>query len=279
MVPTSIDATVGTSGGELDDVGRGSETPAEVFDRLFLPAMAAPWAVRVADAAQLGLGDRVLDIACGTGAVVQEALRRVGPEGEVVGLDLSPDMLAVARRKLPDLDLRQGRAEELPFDDEAFDAVTCQFGLMFFEDRDASLRHMRRVLRPRGRVSVAVWDALERTPGYLVLTEVIEKHLGTEAGVPVRAAFALGDVDAMRSMLTGAGFARVQARSIDATARFPSVADWVEAEVKGWIAADIAEQAYAALLEDAHRALALYERADGTVEFSLPAIIATGLKE
>jgi SAM-dependent methyltransferase len=188
-------------------------------------------------------------------------------------------MLAVARRKLPDLDLRQGRAEELPFDDEAFDAVTCQFGLMFFEDRDAALRHMRRVLRPGGRLSVAVWDALERTPGYTALTETVEKHLGTDAGVPIRAAFALGEVDVMRSMLQEAGFAAVQARSIDATARFPSVADWVEAEVKGWIAADIPGQEYATLLEDAQRALAPYQQVDGTVEFSLPAIISTGLKQ
>lgn len=279
MTSTRIDPSVGTSVGALDELTGRSETPAEVFDRLFLPAMAGPWAVRVADAARLGPGDRVLDVACGTGAVATEALRRVGPEGQVAGLDLSPDMLAVARRKLPGLDLRQGRAEELPFDDEAFDAVTCQFGLMFFEDRDAALRQIRRVLRPGGRLSVAVWDALERTPGYKALTEIVEKHLGAAAGVPIRAAFALGDVDVMRSMLDVAGFASVQARSIDATARFPSVADWVEAEVKGWVAADIGGQEYAALLADAQRALATYEQHDGTVEFSLPAIISTGSRE
>jgi ubiquinone/menaquinone biosynthesis C-methylase UbiE len=277
MTSTSIDPAVGTSGGALDDV-TGSETPAEVFDRLFLPAMAGPWAVRVADAARLGPGDRVLDVACGTGAVASEALRRVGPEGQVAGLDVSPDMLAVARRKLPGLDLRQSRAEELPFDDEAFDAITCQFGLMFFEGREAALRHMSRVLRPGGRLSVAVWDALERTPGYTALTEIVEKHLGAEAGIPIRAAFALGDADEMLSLLDAAGFASVQARSIDATARFPSVADWVEAEVKGWIAADISEQQYGALLADAQRALAPYEQDDGTVAFSLPAIVCTGLK-
>jgi SAM-dependent methyltransferase len=252
------------------------ETPAEIFDRLFIPAMAGPWAVRVADAAQLGLGDRVLDVACGTGAVAQEALRRVGPERQVAGLDVSPDMLAVARRKLPDLDLRQGHAEELPFDDESFDAVTCQFGLMFFEDRDAALQHMRRVLRPGGRLSVAVWDALESTPGYTALTETVEKHLGAEAGAPIRTAFALGDVDVMRSLLQAAGFTAVRARSIDAPARFPSVADWVEAEVRGWLATDIGGQEYLALLGDVQRAVAPYEQADGTVEFSLPAIITTG---
>jgi len=114
MTPTSIDPAVGTSGGALDEGAGRSETPAEVFDRLFLPALAGPWAVRVAGAAHLGPGDRVLDIACGTGAVAHEALRRVGPEGQVVGLDFSPDMLAVApaqaARPRPQTGPRRGAA-------------------------------------------------------------------------------------------------------------------------------------------------------------------------
>lgn len=252
------------------------ESPAEVFDRLFLPAMAGPWAVRVADAARLAPGDRVLDVACGTGAVASQALGRVGPDGSVSGLDASPDMLAVARRKLPDLDLREGRAEDLPFADEAFDAVTCQFGLMFFDDRHRALLEMLRVLRPGGRLAVAVWDGLERTPGYAALTELVERHLGAEAGIPVRAAFALGDVEQVHSLLDGAGAASVETRSIEATARFPSVTDWVDAEVRGWIGGDFGEVEYAALLQEAELVLRPYVQPDGAVEFMLPAIIATG---
>lgn len=260
------------------DDGR-SETLAEVFHRLFVPALAAPWAVRVADAALLAPGDRVLDVACGTGAVAREALGRVGPEGEVRGVDLSPDMLAVARRNLPGLDLREGRAEELPFEDGSFDAVLCQFGLMFFEDRQQALREMVRVLRPGGGVSVAVWDALDRTPGYTALTETIERHLGDEAGAAVRAAFALGDVETLRSMLEKAGLTEVQAGSVDAPARFPSVEDWVEAEVRGWVGADVDGQRYTAILDDAQQVLAPYEQADGTVEFMLPAVLASGRRD
>jgi SAM-dependent methyltransferase len=180
---------------------------------------------------------------------------------------------------MPDLELREGRAEELPFDADAFDVVTCQFGLMFFDDRGQGLREMRRVLRPGGRLAVAVWDRLERTPGYAALTELVERHLGAEAGVPIRNAFALGDVDLVRSLLQDAGFTSVDARSVDASARFPSVNVWVEAEVKGWIGGDFGEREYAALLADAQRVLARYELPDGTVEFALPAIIATGSNE
>ncbi|WP_035484586.1 methyltransferase domain-containing protein [Geminicoccus roseus] len=252
-----------------------SESSAEVFERLFLPAMAGPWAVRVADAARLGPGDRVLDVACGTGAVAAEALRRVGPDGSVTGLDRSPDMLAVARRKLPDLDWHEGRAEALPFDDAAFDAVTCQFGMMFFDDPGQALQEMRRVLRAGGRVALAVWDRLDRTPGYAMLTDLVERHLGREAGMPIRASFALGDADRIRSLLETAAFVDVEAASVDATARFPSIEDWVEAEVRGWVGGEFGDKAYAALLDDARHALAGYERQDGSVEFALPAIVGT----
>ena len=76
---------------------------------------------------------------------------------------------------------RHGRAEELPFDDHTFDAVISQFGLMFFEDRQAAIREMFRVLRPGGRLAVAVWDSLENTPGYLAVTELLQRLFGAEA--------------------------------------------------------------------------------------------------
>ena len=220
----------------------------------------------------------MIDVACGTGAVAAEALDRVGLHGSVTGLDRSPDMLAVARRKLPDLDWREGRAEDLPHEDAAFDAVTCQFGLMFFDDPAQALREMRRVLRPGGRVAVAVWDRLDRTPGYAALTDLVERHLGPEAGEPIRASFALGDVDTIRSLLASSGFADVEAASVEATARFPSIRDWVEAEVRGWVGGDFPEERYAALLADAERTLVRYERGDGSVEFALPAILGAGSK-
>lgn len=254
------------------------ETAAEIFDRLFLPAMCTPWAIRVVEAARLAPGDRVLDIACGTGAVTAEALRRVGPNGMVAGLDLNPEMLAVARRKLPDLDWREGRAEALPFQDDTFDAVLCQFGLMFFSDRDQAMREMRRVLRPGGRIVVAVWDRLERTPGYAALTHLVEQHLGLDAGKPIRDSFALGDVDLVRDLLEAAEISSVKAISIEAKARFPSLQAWVDAEVRGWVGGGFIEEQYGALVEDARRVLACYECPDGTAEFTLPAIVATGSK-
>ncbi len=160
------------------------ESMAEYFDRLFGPVLSSPWAARLVDIARLVPGEHVLDVACGSGAVAAAARERVGLEGAVTGLDPNPDMLAVARRKHPDLRWCEGRAEALPFEDEAFDAVLCQFGVMFFDDPVRALTEMRRVLRPAGRIALAVWDRLNKTPAYTALIGIVERHLSLQAAEP-----------------------------------------------------------------------------------------------
>lgn len=252
------------------------KTAADIYDKLFLDVLCIPWAERVVKRARLAPGERVLDVACGTGAVASVALRETGSEGAVVGIDRSPEMLEVARRKMPDVDWREGRAEALPFPDESFDAVLCQFGLMFFDDRDQALREMLRLLRPGGRVTLVVWDGLERSPAYTALTELVEQQLGPEAGKPIRSSFALGDSAAMRALLEDAGFTSVAVDSVYDTACFPSLATWVDAEVKGWVGGGFTEEAYAAFFAEAEQVLAPHVRSDGKAEFALPAILATG---
>src|SRR5262245_11415845 len=94
----------------------------------------------------------------------------VAPTGAVVGLDIDAGMLAVARAQRPDLDWRQGSANALPFADASFAAVVSQFGLMFFPDQVGAIREMWRVLKPGGRLVVAVWASLEETPAYEIET-------------------------------------------------------------------------------------------------------------
>src|SRR5882757_6578438 len=109
---------------------------ATTYEALFVPALFGPWAPIVAELAQIKTGDRVLDIACGTGVLAREAAARTGQEGHVAGLDPHAGMLAVARDRSPAIDWREGTAEALPFPDRSFDVVVSQFGLMFFADRD-----------------------------------------------------------------------------------------------------------------------------------------------
>lgn len=125
-----------------------STDAAEVYESCFVPAIFGAWASPVADAAGIRRGTKVLDVGCGTGVLAREALRRVGQEGRVVGLDLNEGMLAVAARGEPSIEWRRGDAASLPFEDAKFDVVVSQFALMYFPDRVTSLHEMWRTLAP-----------------------------------------------------------------------------------------------------------------------------------
>jgi demethylmenaquinone methyltransferase/2-methoxy-6-polyprenyl-1,4-benzoquinol methylase len=112
------------------------------------------WRARAADLAALAPGDSALDVACGTGDLAIELARRVGPAGEVIGSDFSPQMLERARAKAPGITWELGNALELPYPDARFDAATVGFGARNFSDLDRGLAEMARVVRPGGRVVI-----------------------------------------------------------------------------------------------------------------------------
>lgn len=256
-----------------DARGQVAASAAEIYDRFFVPALFAEWAPRVLDAARVARGARVLDVACGTGILARHAAER---GAAATGVDVNPGMLAVARRHRPELEWREGRAEALPFAPASFDAVLCQFGLMFFEDRLAALREMRRVLRPGGRLAIAVWGALAQTPGYAAMAELLRELFGEEIAGALHAPYSLGDPQALRALLAQAGIAGASIETQAGTARFPSIADWVRTDIKGWTLADRIDDAQLARLQaEAARALARFRGPDGEVAFAHPAHLVT----
>jgi ubiquinone/menaquinone biosynthesis C-methylase UbiE len=110
----------------------------------------------------------------------------------VAGVDINPGALSVAARVAPEIEWRQGAAESLPYADASFHAVVSQFGLMFFSDRQTALREMMRVLAPGGHLAVAVWGALDDTPGYAAFVACLQPFIGEQATAVVRSPFALG---------------------------------------------------------------------------------------
>ena len=133
---------------------------AKAYEQLHVRAIFAEWVEPVLNAAKVGPEQTVLDVACGTGVLVRGALERVGEKGKVVGIDPNVGMLSVAEKLEPDVEWKNGTAEALPVEDNIFDAVVSQFGMMFFVDRKGAVREMLRVLKPGGRITVAVWMRL-----------------------------------------------------------------------------------------------------------------------
>ncbi|HLL50277.1 MAG TPA: methyltransferase domain-containing protein, partial [Thermomicrobiales bacterium] len=127
---------------------------AELYERYLVPTITGVWAADLVRRAALQPGERVLDVACGTGIVARLAAEQVGAQGVVVGLDLNTAMLDVARA-LPSpagapITWTEASVLAMPFPDATFDVVVCQLGLQFFPDRPQALQEMRRVLVSRG---------------------------------------------------------------------------------------------------------------------------------
>jgi SAM-dependent methyltransferase len=254
---------------------------AKVYEALFVPALFGQWASKVADATRVQAGQRVLDVACGTGVLAREISSRMGSSVHVVGLDPGPGMLAVARELAPAVTWRQGAAESLPFQDGSFDTVVSQFGLMFFGDRLQALREMLRVLVPAGKVVVAVWDTLEAMPAFAAEVTLIERIAGVAAANALRAPFVLGERREVVSLFKDAGAGSVVLTTHEGTARFPSIRVMVEADLRGWLPVMgvlLSEQQIRQILDEAETELRSYAGPEGPTTFDVRAHIVTASK-
>ena len=250
-------------------------SPAEIYDARFVPALFAQWGPVVAAEAELREGDRVLDVACGTGALTLAADEIVGPSGSVVGLDANPQMLAVARRKPVKIEWLEGRAEALPPPDRSFDAVVSQFGFMFFDDKAQALREMMRVLRPGGRLAVAVWDAVENSAGYGAFALLLDRLFGRRVGDAFRAPFSLGDAGQLHEICREAGIEDAEVVQRNEEVRFESIDAMVSTErACVWtLGGVLTDQQFELLLKESETALKPFLTGDEVIEFDMPSLI------
>ena len=215
------------------------------WSRLYIPAVLA--------AARIGIGQRVLDVATGTGEAALIAASLVGPSGRVLGVDLSLPMLGAAKAKAAGdpvwLVAMNGQA--LALKDQTFDAVVCQLGLMFFPDVVRGLEEFRRVLRPGGRVAVCVWSRRERAPLIGLLAEALGRQVPAQQD-DLNLGFSLGDPRVLEQELTRAGFHDVSVCSETRECVFESFDDyWAPVEAGGGRLGQI----YQGLKEEARRAV------------------------
>ena len=250
---------------------------AEVYESCFVPAIFGAWAGRVADAAGITTGDRVLDVGCGTGVLAREALGRVGQEGQVVGLDLNEGMLAVAARTEPKIDWRQGDAASLPFEPASFDVVVSQFALMYFPDRVASLA--------RCGVLSRQLDASDRLVGIHRPRPRLPAACGHRGAAMRTSSRRAGS--AVRPWRSGrACRALCQERRLGAkvtlhegSIRFASVKEFIRVEVKGSPLAEmVSDDVMRTLASESEQALAEFVVPSGEIVMPMDAHIATASK-
>jgi SAM-dependent methyltransferase len=203
--------------------------PADDYQRRLVPLLFEPWGRDLVALAEPRSGERVLDLACGTGIVARLAAPRVAPSGAVTGVDVNPDMLGVARRSDPGIAWVLAGAEVTGLPDGAFDVGFCQQGLQFMPDRPAAVRELHRLITPGGRIAVSTWCD-PGTPGYAPFWPVFRRRLPEAVGF-LDAIFGLTDAGELHQLLTGAGYRDVQVERCTRIVRVASARAWVEAMV------------------------------------------------
>lgn len=202
-----------------------SGNPVENYERFFVPTIGTAWASALLETAELRAGDRVLDIACGTGVVARHAAEQVGPGGSVDGLDISAGMLEIARESSTGIDWHEGDAASLPLPDGAFDVVVSSLGMQFVEDKETALREMHRVLAPGGRVAIATVGPTP--PLFAVLEQALARHASPEVAGFVRAVFSLYDPEQLQTLMAQAGFDDIDVRSQVLKVTLPAPAEFL----------------------------------------------------
>ncbi|MFP3943555.1 MAG: class I SAM-dependent methyltransferase [Alphaproteobacteria bacterium] len=262
------------------DRSYGGSLP-ENYQRYFVPSIGGPVAEDLIEAAALQPGERVLDVACGTGVVTRLAAERAGA-GRVAGLDMNAGMIEVARAStLPDLGIEwyEADAASMPLADETYDVVLCQMGLQFMPDRVAALREMRRVLVSGGRV---LFNVPGPTPKpFEILAGVLANRIQPEAAGFALAVFSLNDSGEIRQLLSDSGFRDIEVDASEKPLPLPALRDFLWQYIYSTPLANVVEE-----LDEGQRdaleqdVLAGWQdlEADGRLKMSVRMSIARALK-
>jgi len=199
----------------------------ENYEQYFVPVIGKPLAEDLVRRASLRPGEKVLDVACGTGIIARLASEKVGITDAVAGIDIHTGMLEVARSfNTPGKQIEwfEGNAEALPFAEGMFDVAFCQISLQYVEDKVGALKEMRRVLIPEGRIYLNL-------PGragdiYNILEDAIARYIDAEAAAAVNQVFSLNDSAEISRLLSTAGFRDISVEDKYKTLQLPPPKDF-----------------------------------------------------
>ncbi len=252
---------------------------AQAYDDLFVPALFGQWAPQLVDCARVHPAQSLLDVACGTGVVARTARDVVGSGGRVVGVDLNPAMLDVARNARPDLAWVQGDAEDLPFADAEFDVVLCQSALFFFPDPARAVAEMARVIVPGGVVALQTYAPLTEQPAYGPFVDLVAEHAGAEARVLLGTYWSQGHLDGLLRLTSAAGMSLLESRSSLGEAVFPSTAAVATTEINATpLAERVTPETQARILAGTEELFGEYTDESGLVRVPIRATLVSAVR-
>ncbi len=253
-------------------------SPSEIYERFIVPAIFAKWSTVLLELVAPQAGERVLDLACGTGIVARTAVPMVQPGGEVFGVDFNPAQIATARSIDSSIEWREGDAGSLPFMDQEFDLVVCQQGFQFFPDGVQAVKEIHRVLKPGGRVGISVWSSIEKCPGYPALVHALERRVGSSAAGLINMA---GESNEISRWFADGAFPDADVVTLSSDASYASAEEFTRAIVVGAIMrrtdAQFSEETLGLMTADVAAELAPYLR-ENSLEFPMEAHLLTARK-
>lgn len=257
-------------------------TVPENYERYFVQAIGRPIAEDLIRLADVQSGEKVLDVACGTGIVTRLAAEKTGPSGSITGLDKNPGMLAVARSvvdtEVP-VDWHEAGAEEMPLPDKAFDVVFCQAGLQFVEDKPAALNEMNRVLADPGRVYINMPGKVGEV--FAIFLQGLNDHISAEAAGAAGKVFSLNDTEELRQLMENAGFKNVNVSTHEKTFELPPPGDflwqYIHSTPLAGVVPEVGEEHQQALERDVVQKWKNFEQNGGMI-YRQQVLTATGEK-
>jgi SAM-dependent methyltransferase len=208
----------------------------ENYDRYLGPAFFEPFAIDIAARLQGEQPKNVLELACGTGTLTRRLRDSLAPAARLVATDLNPGMLAFAQGKfgaIENLEWQVADASALPFSDGSFDAVVCQFGLMFVPDKESAMRECYRILGSGGVFLFNVWDSMEHNPFGWIAHKTIATFFEYDPPNFYELPFGFYDADLIRGLLQRAGFMAIEASLVTLPCRSPSAAEFAIGLIRG----------------------------------------------
>lgn len=206
------------------------------YDKYLGPILFEPYALDLAERLKNDQVNHVLELACGTGRVTKHLVEIISENGSLIASDLNPGMLDVARAKLQNNKIiwEVADAQNLPFDDNRFDHIVCQFGVMFFADKEKSFKEANRILIPGGKFIFNTWESLEKNPRIDLMWKVMHEVFGNEApDFLQKGPYSFYDTSIIEQLLLNTGFTNIQIESVAKTTEYNEPDDLIKGFADG----------------------------------------------